>query len=154
MGIEQFDYLDEQAIAMTTLQNRISDGLAGVITNIDNINLTDITSLLDGDEIDAAKDALIALKTNLDSLKTALETMNSVNDNAKMIVAALRPLIHEEKRKIIGDGKTWYDYICKACSVQCPVSFRYQPAKRTLKYCHMKDDQSADYKENGTRTIN
>jgi hypothetical protein len=124
MGFEQFDYLDEQAIAMTAIQTGISTGITEAVTNIDATDINVIINMLDGDDIEGVKTALSALQTNLVLLKTSLETVNAANNQAKTIVAALRPMIFAEKEKIIGDGKTWHDYICRACSVQCPASFR------------------------------
>jgi hypothetical protein len=139
MGIEQFDFLDEQAVAITALQNKITEDINNALTNI---------NLIDPDKM--KKDEISAL---VETIKSVIGTANEANEQTKVIIAALRPMIFAEKEKIIGDGNTYYDYICRKCSIACAETYRFQPQARTLKYCRLKDDLSADFKDNGGRTI-
>jgi hypothetical protein len=140
MGIEQFDYLDEQAVAITTLQNKITEDINSALASI---------SLIDLDKM--KKEDVLAL---VETVKTVIGTANAANEQTKVIIAELRPMIFAEKEKIIGDGKTYYNYKCSACSIECEdPDLRFKPSARALKYCKLKDDYSANYKENGGRTI-
>jgi hypothetical protein len=150
MGIEQFDFLDEQAVAMLALQGSITTGLSGVILGIDTIDLQALQTVITTGTSEEIEAAIGAIEEDLATLKTALVAVNTANNMAKEIVSVLRPMIFAEKEKIIGDGNMYYRYICRVCSIQCPEKYRFEPPARTLKYCRLKDDMSANFTPDGT----
>lgn len=97
MGIEQLDYLEEQA--------------------------------------DAALDLLDKGKT----------------EEVAQIIQALKPLITEEKRKVSGDGKSWYMYICSACSLACRAEFRFVPNEKMLGSCWLDGKKGGKFEQKEIR---
>lgn len=83
-----------------------------------------------------------------DSADTALAMIEAGNIEAvKEIILGLKPLITEEKRKIAGDQKTRYDYVCKECFLKCKANLMFEPKENYLTYCRLNGGAGAKYKQ-------
>ena len=63
------------------------------------------------------------------------------------IVQALIPLITEEKRKVAGDGKTWYNYVCTECSLKCRGQYKFIPNPAVLLVCRLDGKNTAKFEQ-------
>jgi len=63
------------------------------------------------------------------------------------IVQALIPLITEEKRKVAGDGKTWYHYVCSECSLKCKGQYKFIPNSAILTICRLDGKNTAKFEQ-------
>ena len=79
---------------------------------------------------------------------TALDFLAAGNtEEVITIVQALIPLITEEKRKVAGDGKTWYNYVCSECSLKCKGQYKFIPNSAILTICRLDGKNTAKFEQ-------
>lgn len=184
MGIEQFDFLYTQALAMlgymtainasldTTLENiaifqgaltETDDGLATVNGSIDTaiayITVEDYPNALIA--LGATKEAVIGIRAGVGITNTAISSMGNVvtgvsenTNNAAVLINSLIPLITAEVVKCYDPTKT-FNYECEVCSINCVFPLKYVPLDpAALTYCFLKNDNSALFTQREIITTN
>jgi hypothetical protein len=103
------------------------------------------------DSIGTAKNKIQTTKGYINSAKATFSSFDltvpkATIGTAKDLVNVLIPLITTEIEKVAGDGKTYYNYKCSACSLGCTSRKKFKPPlEAVLKICDLKGDNSADY---------
>lgn len=177
MGIEQFDFLYNQALAMLGYINAINASLdtthenltlfGEALTTTDeslgavNDNLDRVITFITAEDytnalavLGSTKEAVTGIKAGVGITKTAIGTMGNVvldvkknTDNAATLTSSLIPLITAEVEKCY-DGKTTFNYMCKVCSIKCKIPLKFIPLnEKALTYCFLKNDNSAKFIE-------
>lgn len=126
MGIEQYNYLYDQAV---TASQGIT-ALQELITQIETITT----------EVEGVSELITSMRTVCEGIQTQID--------------GLVPLITTEIGKVY-DPTVKYNYQCNVCSIKCPDSFTgFRPLdKSILKICKLKGDKSADFKEISSEII-
>lgn len=142
MGIQEYDFLYEQAQIMKGYFSTIS-------TNLNNMSLA-LDSAIESINTSDTESAI----STISSTKSAIIEANGVLVQATEMVNSLVPLITAEVSKYY-DGKTRYIYECKECSIPCVLPLWYVPLdKKVLKTCLLKGDNSASFYQAGIETVN
>jgi len=177
MGIEQFDFLYNQARAILEYMNAINASLNTTLENIalfqESLTATDERLGAFNDNIDTAivyitaadytnaltvlgatKEAVAGIRAGVGITNTDVSSMGNVisgvsenTNNATTLTSSLIPLITAEIEKSY-DGKTTYNYMCKVCSIKCKIPLKFIPLnEKALTYCFLKNDNSAKFIE-------
>lgn len=89
------------------------------------------------------------LEKQADTALALLEAGNT--EGVTEIIQALKPLITEEKRKAAGDEKTWYVYVCNACSLGCRGEFKFVPSEKILGVCWLDGKKGGKFEQKEIR---
>ena len=177
MGIEQFDFLYTQALAMLGYMNAINASVDITIDNVaifqESLTTTDERLGKFNDNIDTAiayitaadytnalavlgttKETIAGIKAGVGITNTAVSSLGNVvsgisekTNDAATLTRSLIPLITTEVEKCY-DGKTTYNYMCKVCSIKCKIPLKFIPLnEKALTYCFLKNDNSAKFIE-------
>lgn len=173
MGIELFDFLYNQALAMLGYMNAINASLDTTLENIaifqGALTATDDRLGAVNDNLDAAiayitaedytnalavlgetKEAVTGVQAGIGMTRTSISSMGTVvsgvsenTSNAAVLINSLVPLITAEVVKCYDPTKT-YNYKCEVCSIKCMFPLKYVPLDaKALTYCFLKNDNSA-----------
>ena len=83
---------------------------------------------------------------------TALELLTEgKTEEVAQIIQALKPLITEEKRKVAGDGNSWYVYVCSGCSLACRAEFKFVPNEMMLGTCWLDGKKGGKFEQKEIR---
>lgn len=83
---------------------------------------------------------------------TALALLAEGNtEQVTQIIQALKPLITEEKKKIAGEGNSWYVYVCTACSLACRAEFKFVPNEKMLESCWLDGKKGGKFEQKEIR---
>lgn len=175
MGIEQFDFLYNQALAMLGYINAINASLdtthenltlfGEALTTTDaslgavNDNLDRVIAFITAEDyttaltvLTATKEVVTGTKAEVGVTNTAISSMSTVvsgvsekTNDTIIVINSLIPLIAAEVEKCY-DGKTTYNYMCKVCSIKCRIPLKFIPLnEKALTYCFLKNDNSAKF---------
>lgn len=172
MGIEQLDFLYQQAQIMLGLLSSLDTGLtainteseavtgklviiSGNLTEIDT-NLNSISAAITTQDYETASSIISASKTLVESAKAEAGYVQSIPatvtssrealTNATALINSLIPLITEEIQKIAGDGNTRYIYSCSGCSLNCKKEMKFiPPDKKALTVCELDGKKVANF---------
>lgn len=163
MEMQTLDYLYTEAQTMLGYMDSVTAAAtnAGIIiqtlstdTQTLSGNLNQLVTFLNNNDVASASALIPSMQTLVTNDQTVLAgstsqltEINTVITDAVSLVNGLIPMITDAQRAIIGDGNTYHNYTCTACSIGCTKSRKFLLSDAMKKECEFDGSNIANFQE-------